>query len=54
VKSVAKTVAAKITINGKKACHFRSLVSVGIVGAQHPQIFSKTEFETTDFKGNPS
>jgi len=24
------------------------------VGAQHPQIFSKTKFAPTDFKGNPS
>ena len=31
----------------------RALVSVGAVGAQHPQIFSKAEFAPTDFKGNP-
>ena len=34
--------------------HNRALVSVGAVGAQHPQIFSKTEFAPTDFKRNPS
>jgi len=30
------------------------IVNVGAVGAQHPQIFSKTKFTPTDFKGNPS
>ena len=29
----------------------RTLVSVGVVGVQHPQIFSKNEFATTNFKG---
>ena len=32
----------------------RALVSVGAVGAQHPQIFLKTEFAPTDFEGYPS
>ena len=40
-------------VKGNKA-FIRALVSVGAVGAQHPQIFSKTEFAPTDFKRNPS
>ena len=32
----------------------RALVSVGAVGAQYQQIFSKTELAPTDFKGNLS